>query len=116
MSLPLTISRLGYILSLILFAFLILLIQFTSLLLLKAKNLSKHSNQGTIAYHIFRTRLANAICSALILLSNLGTCIAYLLLIKGAVSKMLDGFVIDPEIRSKFYCSSLFIVLITAFL
>lgn len=76
LSLPLTVSSLGYAISIVAFAFVILLVQFTSVLLLKAKNLSKHSNYTSIAYHIFRTKFSNAICSALILLSNVGTCIA----------------------------------------
>jgi amino acid permease len=93
LSLPLTVSRLGYVLSLIVFVIVISIIQFSAVLLLKAKNLSKHSNYASIAYHIFRTKFAQILCSVMILLNNTGICIAELLIIKGAVGKILDGYV-----------------------
>lgn len=99
LSLPLTVSRLGYVLSLIVFLIVIAIIQFSCVLLLKAKNLSKHSNYSSIGYHIFRTKLAQAACSLMILLNNTGICIAELLIIKRAVGKILDGYVTDTDER-----------------
>ncbi len=99
LSLPLTVSRLGYLLSLIVIVIAIAAIQFSCVLLLKAKNLSKHSNYSSIAYYIFRTKLAKAVCSLMILLNNTGICIAELLIIKGAVGKILDDYITDIDTR-----------------
>lgn len=74
LSLPYTISKLGYIFSLIVFALVISLTQFSCYLLLRAKNLSRHSNYSTIMYHIFRSKGSQIFCSLLILLNNLGIC------------------------------------------
>jgi hypothetical protein len=52
-ALPYTISTLGYIFSLILFVLFFALNQFASILLLKSKNLSKHSNYSTILHYIW---------------------------------------------------------------
>jgi amino acid permease len=76
LSLPYTISKLGYVLGLLVFVFMISFMQFASILLLKAKNLSKHSNFSTICYHIFRTTAAKVVGNLLILLNNIGICIA----------------------------------------
>lgn len=75
-ALPFTVSALGYVLSLIMFAIVLVLVQFGSVLLLKAKNLSRHSNFSSIFYHIFRTKAAQTIGNATVCLSNAGTCIA----------------------------------------
>lgn len=53
LSLPYTISKLGYILGVFIFIIVIAIIQFNTWMLLKAKNLSKHSNYSTISYYIF---------------------------------------------------------------
>lgn len=88
LSLPLTVSKLGYGLSLIIFLIITSIIQFCSVLLLKSKNLSKHSNYSSICYHIFRTKLAQVLCSVMILLNNTGICIAEVLIIKKAVGRL----------------------------
>ena len=82
LSLPLTISRLGYVLGVIVFFIVITIIQFTCVLLLKAKNLSKHSNYSSIMYHILRTKFSQALCSSAILLNNIGICIVELTIFK----------------------------------
>jgi amino acid permease len=79
LSLPFTISKLGYIFALIVFAIVISLTQFSCFLLLKAKNLSKHSNYSTIMYHLYRNKGSQTFCSVLILLNNLGICKFYLI-------------------------------------
>lgn len=116
LSLPLTVSRLGYVLSLIVFACVIAIIQFTAVLLLKAKNLAKHSNYSSISYHIFRTKAAQSMCSLFILLNNSGICIVELTIIKGALGKIFDGYIEDKDVRDAFYLSPYFIVIVCAIL
>ena len=104
LSLPLTISRLGYILGIIMFFIVIVLIQFTCVLLLKAKNLSKHSNYSSISYHIFRNKFAQVICSFAILINNLGICIAELTIFKGSLHQVI-GFYIEESERESWFVS-----------
>lgn len=116
LSLPLTVSRLGYVLCLLIFLFVITVMQFCVNLLLKSKNLSKHSNYSSIAYHIFRTKIAQMVCSAMILLNNTGICIAEVLIIKKAVNRIFEGF-IAPETRDgNFFLSEFFVALVVALL
>lgn len=93
LSLPLTVSRLGYAFSLVIFALVIASDQFTCVLLLKAKNLSKHSNYTSIIYHIFRNKFVQGACSFMILINNIGICIAELTLFKGAIRKIFSQYV-----------------------
>lgn len=113
LALPLTVSRLGFGLSLAVFAFIIASDQFTCLLLLKCKNLSRHSNYTSIIYHIFRNKLIQGICSFSILINNIGICIAELTLFKGALRKILYFYVSEDAFNS-FYTQGYFIVLILA--
>ena len=73
-SLPYTISSLGYVFALILFAVFFCMNQFASVLLLKAKNLSKHSNYSTILNYIWPSDGSRIFGSAIIFVDNLGTC------------------------------------------
>jgi sodium-coupled neutral amino acid transporter 11 len=75
LTLPYTVSKLGYIFGIFVFIFMIATVQFTSVLLLKAKNLSKHSNFSTIGYHTFRTRIVQVLGNVFILITNMGVCI-----------------------------------------
>lgn len=77
LSLPFTVSKLGYAFSMIVFALVMSAAQFSSVLLLHAKNLSRHSNYSTILYHIFHHRAFKALGSVLILLNNLGVCTVF---------------------------------------
>lgn len=92
LSLPYTISRLGYVLGLIMFAIIISIVQFSAVMLLKAKNLSKHSNYSSISYHIFRTKFAQIICSLAILVNNIGICIVELTIIKELVRELIVSY------------------------
>ena len=112
MALPLTISKFGYILGIIVFFIVITLIQFTCTLLLKAKNLSKHSNYTSISYHIFRNKFSQIICSIAILINNLGTCIAELLIFKESLHKIFISY----GAHEAWYISPAFIVVILAVL
>lgn len=94
-ALPATVSALGYGLSLIMFVIVLLLIQFGSTMLLKAKNLSKHSNFATIFTHIFRTKIAQTVGNATICLGNASACIAYLSIIKDTVHSILLNYIED---------------------
>lgn len=116
LSLPYTISRTGYALGLILSLLIIAIIQFNAVMLLKAKNLSKHSNYHSISYHIFRTKLAQIMCSAAILINNAGICIVQLTIIKESVRKVVLSYVDDPDVREGFYLQPWFIVLVAAVL
>lgn len=92
-SLPFTVSRIGYMLTPILYLIMLSVAQFTAILLLKAKNLSRHSNYASIMYHIFRRHIFEVICASAILLGNTGICIAQLTLFKAALKKIIDSYV-----------------------
>lgn len=116
LSLPLTVSKLGYVLSLAVFIVVISIIQFTAVLLLKAKNLSKHSNYSSISYHIFRNKFAQLVCSIMIMLNNTGICIIELLILKRSLGKIFDGYIEDKTTRGSFLLSPYFIVIVCAIL
>ena len=116
LSLPLTISRLGYVLGVIMFFVVITTVQFTCILLLKSKNLSKHSNYSSISYHIFRTKFAQIICSVAILVNNLGICIVELTIFKGSLYQILGSYIDDPDVMDSWYVSKWFIMIVLAFL
>ena len=64
----------GYGLVIILFIFALMLNQFGSVLLLKSKNLSRHSNYATIFYEVWRSKLSKGLGSILIFINNIGIC------------------------------------------
>ena len=74
LGLPYTVGKCGYIFAIIVFAMATMVTQLGSILLLKAKNLSGHSNFSTILYHLYQNRWCKGIGSILILLNNLGIC------------------------------------------
>jgi amino acid permease len=75
-SLPSTISKLGYVFGLCVYLLAVAINYLTALLLLKSKNLARHSNYTSIMRHLFDSKTAMAISSFIILLNNLGICIA----------------------------------------
>lgn len=82
LSLPVTISKLGYVFGLLVYLLVIGINQFTCLMLLKAKNLTRHSNYSSIICHIFNSNATKAITSSIILFNNLGICIVELTIFK----------------------------------
>ncbi len=80
--LPSTISKLGYVFGLLVYILVVAINQFTSVMLLKGKNLSRHSNYSSIMCHLFNSNLAKGISSAIILFNNLGICIVELTIFK----------------------------------
>jgi amino acid permease len=115
LALPYTISQLGLALGIGLFVLIIAVMQFNSVLLLKAKNLSRHSNYSSIAFHIFRNKGAQIVCNLAIFLNNAGICIAELTIIKQILFGLVNP---DPLILHDsdvpFYKSQKFFVLIIA--
>ena len=89
-SLPSTISKLGYVFGVFIYLLVVAINQFTSVMLLKSKNLSKHSNYSSIMCHLFNSNAAKAICSIVILYKNLGICIVELTIIKQAVNQIFE--------------------------
>ena len=71
---PYTINQLGYFFGTIIFLSALAINQFGTLLLLKAKNLSGHSNYATIFFSIWNSNLSRAIGFLLIFLNNVGFC------------------------------------------
>lgn len=88
-SLPSTMTKLGYLFGILIYVLVIIINQFTSIMLLKAKNLARHSNYSSIMCHLFNSQTAKAISSAMIMINNLGICIAELTIFKGAVDWIL---------------------------
>lgn len=74
LAIPYTISQLGYVFGILVFVVATLLTHFGTTLLLKAKNLSRHSNYSTILFEIWESRVAEGLGSLSILLNNLGIC------------------------------------------
>lgn len=114
LSLPLTIKNLGYGLSLLAFALIISADQFTCVLLLKVKNLSRHSNYASIIYHIFKNKGLQIMCSAFILINNLGICVVELTIFKETLNEIIVDY--WPSVKHDFYCQPWFIVLVLALL
>lgn len=81
-SLPSTISKLGYVFGLFVYLLVVGINQFTSVMLLKSKNLARHSNYSSIMCHLFNSNAAKAISSAIILFNNIGICIVELTIFK----------------------------------
>ena len=52
---------------------------FSSSLLVRCKNLSRHSNFTTIGYFVFETKTIIVIINLIMILSNFGTCLAELM-------------------------------------
>jgi amino acid permease len=73
-SLPYTMSRLGYLFTIVIFIIFGTLNQICCSLLLRAKNLSGHSNYSTIMGYIWGGNLSKFFGSLIIFLDNFGTC------------------------------------------
>lgn len=111
-SLPYTINKLGYVFSIISIIVFFVLNQYCSVLLLKSKNLSRHSNYSTILYYIWHNDASRIFGSALIFVDNLGTCILEFILIKSSIKNIAQEISGDPTISDNFYLSNWFIVIV----
>lgn len=80
----------GYVLGIILFLGAYGLNQFASLLLVKSKNLSHHSNYATIFYAIWKSKIAKGLGSMIIFVTNTGVCIAELIIFKNSIRKIIQ--------------------------
>lgn len=74
LSLPFTISKLGYVLAIIIFVCVMALSYFSTTLLVKAKNLTKHSNFSTIFFSLHKNKLVKSLGNIFIVLKNVGLC------------------------------------------
>ena len=74
LAIPYTMAKMGYVFGIIIFILAGSVAQYGSVLLLKAKNLSHHSNLSTIFYEIWRSKIAKSIGSIVIFLNNIGVC------------------------------------------
>jgi amino acid permease len=73
-SLPYVVSKLGYLFAIVIFIAFGVLNQFCCSLLIRAKNLSRHSNYSTIMGYIWGNNFSKFLGSLTIFLDNLGTC------------------------------------------
>lgn len=74
LSLPFVFSTMGIIPTIIIYALAGSLTHFTSHLLLKAKNLSGHSNYSSIMHHIHPHRAFKIMVSLILMSGNFGAC------------------------------------------
>jgi amino acid permease len=74
LAMPYTIYVLGWLFSCISFVFIVLVNQFSIIILIKVKNLTKHSNYSTISSYIFKGKILCIIVSSLICIGNFGYC------------------------------------------
>lgn len=74
LAIPYSMSQLGYVFGTMVFLVATIMTHFGTILLLKAKNLSRHSNYSTILYNIWNSRIVKGLGSLFILLNNLGIC------------------------------------------
>ena len=84
-SIPYTFSRLGYVLGSITIICLIFVSQFSSILLIKAKNLARHSNYPTIAYTISQSKYKKVIPPIIFTSGMTGVAIGYMIILKGTI-------------------------------
>lgn len=89
-SLPSTMHTLGYLFGILVYALVIGINQFTSVMLLKAKNLSRHSNYSSIMCHLFNSQAAKALSSAMIMINNGGICIVELTVFKEGLHTIFE--------------------------
>ena len=113
-SLPSVITKLGYLFGLFVYILAIAINQFTSVMLLKSKNLSRHSNYSSIMCHLFNSQMAKAASSLMVMINNLGICIAELIIFKTALNRILGQ--VAPEAVEEFYVQTWFIICILAVL
>ena len=93
LTIPYVMNTMGFILCIFLFFLSAVLNQFGSILLLKAKNLSRHSNYSTIFYSIWPNKMAKGIGSAIIFIACAGVCTAELILFKTTIRKLLKDII-----------------------
>ena len=113
----------GYIFGILVLIVGVSLNQFETVMLLKAKNLSRHSNYTTIFHAIWPSRMSKGVASMVIFLSCSGVCkqifnlgIADLILFKTTVRKLIFDFMeLDPE-SDPFYANQYFIVALISIL
>lgn len=74
LGIPYAMSKLGFVVGIVVFVIAGMLAQFGSVLLLKAKNLSHHSNYSSIFFEVWRSKVAKGIGSAFIFFNNIGIC------------------------------------------
>lgn len=72
LAMPYTVYVLGWAFSLIVFLFITLANQYSVIILLKVKNLSKHSNYSTVASYIAKGKWFSFAVSAIIFSGNVG--------------------------------------------
>jgi amino acid permease len=88
-SLPSVMTKLGYLFGISVYVLVIAINQFTSIMLLKAKNLSRHSNYSSIMCHLFDSQKAKAASSFMVMVNNIGICIAEIIIFKSALNRIL---------------------------
>jgi amino acid permease len=91
LGLPFTVSKCGWLFASVVFVLATVVTQFGSVLLLKAKNLSGHSNFSTILYHIYQNKFCMSLGSILIFLNNMGICILEIIVFKESIRKILEN-------------------------
>lgn len=74
LAIPYSMSKMGYVFGSVVFVLAAMVIQYGSVLLLKAKNMAHHSNFSTIFYAIWKSKIAKGMGSIVIFLSNIGVC------------------------------------------
>jgi amino acid permease len=79
LAMPYTVYVLGWLFSLLSFIFIVLVNQYSIIILIKVKNLTKHSNYSTISKHIFKGKLLCIFVSSLICIGNFGYCTYFLI-------------------------------------
>lgn len=119
LSLPYTTSKFGYIFAITLFVTVMTLSYFSTTLLIKVKNLTKHSNFSTIFYHLHKKKIIKGFGPLIIVLRNVGICkhkgdlgAVHLTIFKDAVRKILEDCEINEEILDQWYTSKIFIVVV----
>ena len=73
-SMPYTVNHLGVIFAPVAFVVFFLMNHFSSMILLKSKNLSRHSNFSTILFSLWKKTWVRVLGSVIILLDTSSTC------------------------------------------
>ena len=108
------IGQMGWLFGTFIFVLAAIVNQYGSNLLLKAKNMSGHSNYATILHYIWENSISKGMGFLLIFLNNIGFCIAELIIFKASIRKILEDVITEGDILDQFFTQDYFIVVLVA--
>lgn len=112
LGLPFTVSKCGIVFAILVFSGAAALNQLSTVFLLRAKNLSGHSNFSTIMHHIYQSKFSKAFGSILIFFNNIGICIIEIIIFKSSIRKIIEDVIPQSQALDQFYTHPAFIAVV----